>query len=372
MLAICLVSSRLCLANNESELTGFCPDICGQLPEKQRTAAGLAVSMVVLTSCNGDIEGAARAVASAAADGDLQAFGAGLSVGATALAGPDDSGKGQMAQIISETLTVADSKNKTIGVASALGNALASMSGTAAEALTNQTIEAINDLALDVSCSAATDAAATVYFSIKESNPGLSAHFLTSALKSGNTCWVRRFSKLKDSPVFNLPPPTSPCTRRMQAASAVGLSLVTSSACRLDKSAPVAAAAYALVTAAVKDGCSFASAVAASTQFGIPKEAVQDVYTAAITKAGTEKEQWQLSNAFVAAFAQLDSAKHSDKLLESLLSAVDYTITFNGCEAPKAFAKSLFARLVKLDPANEKNIRKAFKAMPAVNACGFV
>jgi hypothetical protein len=79
---------------------------------------------------------------------------------------------------------------------------------------------------------------------------------------------VRRFTKLKNSPVFNLPPPTSPCTRRMQAASAVGLSLVTSSACRLDKSAPVAAAAYALVTAAVKDGCSFASAVAASTQFG--------------------------------------------------------------------------------------------------------
>jgi hypothetical protein len=76
-------------------------------------------------------------------------------------AGPDDSGKGQMAQILSETLTVADSKNKTVGVASALGNALASMTGTAAEALTNQTIEAINDLAQDVSCSAATDTAAS-------------------------------------------------------------------------------------------------------------------------------------------------------------------------------------------------------------------
>lgn len=43
--------------------------------------------MVVMTSCEGDIEGAARAVASAAADGDLQSFGAGLSVGATAIAG---------------------------------------------------------------------------------------------------------------------------------------------------------------------------------------------------------------------------------------------------------------------------------------------
>jgi hypothetical protein len=64
-----------------------CPDICGQLPEKQRQAAGLAVSMVALTSCEGDIEGAARAVATAAADGDLSAFGAGLSVGAAVLAG---------------------------------------------------------------------------------------------------------------------------------------------------------------------------------------------------------------------------------------------------------------------------------------------
>jgi hypothetical protein len=64
-----------------------CPDICGQLPEKQRQAAGLAVSMVALTSCEGDVEGAARAVATAAADGDLSAFGAGLSVGAAVLAG---------------------------------------------------------------------------------------------------------------------------------------------------------------------------------------------------------------------------------------------------------------------------------------------
>lgn len=67
--------------------TDVCPDICGQLPDKQRQAAGLAVSMVALTSCEGDIEGAARAVATAAADGDLSAFGAGLSVGAAVLAG---------------------------------------------------------------------------------------------------------------------------------------------------------------------------------------------------------------------------------------------------------------------------------------------
>lgn len=73
---------------------------------------------------------------------------------------------------------------------------------------------------------------------------------------------------------------------------------------------------------------------------GVPREAVQDVYTAAITKAGTEAEQQHLSNAFVAAIAQLDSSEDSSKLLESLLSAIDYTITFNGCDAPRTFAKS--------------------------------
>lgn len=66
-----------------------------------------------------------------------------------------------MAQIIQETLTVADSKNKTIGVASALGNALAAMSGSTAESVANQTVQALNDLATDVSCSAAASSAAS-------------------------------------------------------------------------------------------------------------------------------------------------------------------------------------------------------------------
>jgi hypothetical protein len=76
-------------------------------------------------------------------------------------AGPDDNGRGQMAQIIQETLTTADSKNKTIGVASALGNALAAMTGSAAESVANQTVTALNDLAVDVSCSAAASSAAS-------------------------------------------------------------------------------------------------------------------------------------------------------------------------------------------------------------------
>lgn len=76
--------------------------------------------------------------------------------------GADDNGRGQMAKIIQETLTVADSKNKTVGVAAALGNALAAASGSAAESLAKQTVQALNDLATDARCSiAATSAAST-------------------------------------------------------------------------------------------------------------------------------------------------------------------------------------------------------------------
>jgi hypothetical protein len=68
-------------------LTGGCPNICEKLPAKQRTASALAVSMVAFVGCNGDIEGAARAVSTAAANGDLEAFSAGLTIGATVLSG---------------------------------------------------------------------------------------------------------------------------------------------------------------------------------------------------------------------------------------------------------------------------------------------
>lgn len=373
-LAVLLACAGCALADGAlfpaKPVAGLCPDICGRLPEKQRSAAGLAVSMVVLTSCAGDIEGAARAVATAAADGDLTAFGAGLSVGAAVIAGPDDSGRGQMAQIISETLSTADSKNKTVGVASALGNALGSMAGSGAEAMANQTVQALNDLVTGASCSLPTTSAASLFFSTKAVNPGLAAFFLKSALAFGDKCWVRRLSKLKASPVFNLPPPTSPCTRRMQAASAVSLSLVTASACRAEKAAPVAAAAYALVTAATNDGCSFASAVAASQMSGLPREAVKEVFTAAITKAGESSSQQQLSSAFVEAFAQLDS-DNGNKLLDSLLGAMDATVAVSGCSSAHEFAAGLFRRLVALDPSSRSDVARAFAARPRLAGCSF-
>jgi hypothetical protein len=66
-----------------------------------------------------------------------------------------------MAKIIQETLTTADSKNKTTGVAAALGNALAAMSGSAAESVANQTVQALNELSTDASCTIAATSAAS-------------------------------------------------------------------------------------------------------------------------------------------------------------------------------------------------------------------
>jgi len=110
--------------------------------------------------------------------------------------------------------------------------------------------------------------AADIFFPINQSKSPMATFFVALAAAYGNKCWVRRFNKLKDSKVFAAGPANSSCTQRMQDASATSLSLVTASACRLDKSKPLAAAAYALVTAAVRDNCSFASAVAASTSLG--------------------------------------------------------------------------------------------------------
>jgi hypothetical protein len=110
--------------------------------------------------------------------------------------------------------------------------------------------------------------AADIFFPINQSKSPMATFFVALAAAYGNKCWVRRFNKLKGSKVFAAGPANSSCTQRMQDASATSLSLVTASACRLDKSKPLAAAAYALVTAAVRDNCSFASAVAASTSLG--------------------------------------------------------------------------------------------------------
>lgn len=77
----------------------------------------------------------------------------------------------------------------------------------------------------------------------------------------GRGCWTRRLLKLATSVVFNQPPPSSPCSGYMRNASAVSVSLISASSCGLATETQLDAAAYALVTAAAKDGCSFASAV---------------------------------------------------------------------------------------------------------------
>ena len=60
----------------------------------------------------------------------------------------------------------------------------------------------------------------------------------------------------------------SPCTGYMRNASAVSVSLISASSCGLPTNSQLDAAAYALVTAASKDGCSFSSAISSVSLAG--------------------------------------------------------------------------------------------------------
>jgi len=188
-----------------------CPSGCLALPAKQRAASALAVSLVAFVGCDGNMEGAARAIISAASSGDTDAFSAGMSVGAATLTGerrrgvmirscacvcvctvqcslacnakhaarrptslirqiqhprnpkhPDrranphapgkDNSAGQMAEALSETFTVANAGDKAKAVASAVGNAIQAMSGAPQAAMIEETIASVNDLADSGQC----------------------------------------------------------------------------------------------------------------------------------------------------------------------------------------------------------------------------
>jgi hypothetical protein len=107
-----------------------------------------------------------------------------------------------------------------------------------------------------------------MYRTIKSSDKRAGAKFLALAVTKGRSCWTRRMLRLAASAVFNRPPPTSPCSSYMRNASAVSVSLVQVSSCGLPTNKQLDAAAYALVSAAVKDGCSFASAISSVSLAG--------------------------------------------------------------------------------------------------------
>jgi hypothetical protein len=60
-----------------------------------------------------------------------------------------------VADLLTNTLTVANTANRTVGVASAVGGALASVSSSVFSVLANETVKAINDLVQDAGCSVA-------------------------------------------------------------------------------------------------------------------------------------------------------------------------------------------------------------------------
>lgn len=66
---------------------------------------------------------------------------------------------------------------------------------------------------------------------------------------------------------------------------------------------------------------------------------MQDVYQAAITKAGNSNTQQQLSNGFVSALIQINDVNSGQELLDNLLAAVESTIKSSGCTAAAEFVQ---------------------------------
>ena len=79
---------------------------------------------------------------------------------------------------------------------------------------------------------------------------------------------------------------------------------------------------------------------------------MQDVYKAAITKAGSSNTQQQLSNGFVAALTQISDVNSGQELLDNLLAAVEGTIKASGCSAAHKFTQGAFIARVHSSPNN--------------------
>lgn len=107
------------------------------------------------------------------------------------------------------------------------------------------------------------------------------------------------------------------------------------------------------------------------TSAGLPKEAVRQVYRAAITQASASDSSQQLSNGFVAALTQVGDVAAGQSLLDNLLVALAGTIKASGCGAAEKFAAGLFAKLSSLDPDHAASVRQAFIARPAIAACKY-
>jgi hypothetical protein len=81
------------------------------------------------------------------------------------------------------------------------------------------------------------------------------------------------------------------------------------------------------------------------THTGLPKEAVREVYKAAITRAGATDTAQHLSNGFVAALTQVgDDVASGQALLDNLLAAMGATIKASGCDAARQFATGVRVR----------------------------
>ncbi|GBG00539.1 hypothetical protein Rsub_13242 [Raphidocelis subcapitata] len=349
-----------------------CPSACPSLPQQQRSAAALAVSLVAFVGCKGDLDGAARAIISAASSGDADAFSAGMSIGAASLTGAGNEA-GQMAEALTQTLTVANADNKAKAVASAVGSSIQAMQGPAQAAMMGEAISALNDVADGGQCGLAGMSAFEMFRALRASDKKSGAKLLALSVAKGRSCWTRRLLKLAASPLFARPPPVSPCASYMRNASAVSVSLLTASSCGLPSDKKLDAAATALVTAASRGGCSFASAVTSVSLSGVAdKSGIISVYTSAIPKARAAGASDDLANAFASAMYEVTGVQgDASGLLSDLVAAISGTVRTSGCAGAKEFAEGVYGKLAEQDPEGKAELAQAFQAAPAIAACKY-
>ena len=319
-----------------------------------------------------------------------------------------------LSKTLTATFTTANSTNTTVGVASGLAGAVGMLAGTTLTETLSDIVTSLNDVAVNGNCMlAATTALSEFYFFVclflcvpppppppfspppllkkhpkthhhlakkdfflplREKNPLAAIAFMVAVKAKGIFCWTRRLDRIVASKVFAAPVASSPCSIRMREASAVSVAIATANVCGVRDRDAVQAAAYALVTAATTDACSFVTAVTTASMqgessrvlkiesgrlrdlpprclatralkrpantttnkknltTGLPQLSVVDVYTQAITQSGLDGSEQDLANAYVGAYKELLPVKGaSPRFTQALLGALQRSVKVSGC-----------------------------------------
>jgi len=326
--------------------------------------------MVLYTNCEGNVKASAKAIVAAAVTGDQDAFAAGFTAGVARLQALPE----QLADTLSQTFTEAYTQNRTLGVAAGLAGAVGKMQGSQLTDFIEKIVIALNNMASSVSCSAAGETAGSLLQALNKLNGMIAKQFMQITMSSAAACWSRRVQRLSVSPLANATFTITPCTRAAQEAAAVSVSLVTASTCGNTPLA-VSGAAQAMVTASIHNGCAFASAVTAASLWGLPNDALVNVFTAAITKAQANKTESQLAASLAASYGEIaydggPKSQADDVFLASVLKAIAKAIDVSGCtKSTVKFVQAVYNNLVEQNPVNKADIKHSFLAVSQIKRC---